>query len=310
MRKDLLKVHHIRHMQDETEVTSKTLTQLVRQWEANEQIDKDHSPSYLGAQSDFLEFLFDQILGITRRAVRRELKKADLQKVDVYKEFQGTGATRKLNNYNQPPLFESYRYDLEKNLVRFDTKFAPFRGAYTVEGFEFLPFEVTQPVAGGSGFFLFAQKYVAILKKLRQKEIFTMLDGAYGAGNGYLRKVYRAALLYFYDKFEDHQFEAFALHLFLLLAYFRASSSSVYDASVIKFQWGDDKAKFDPFKSILLAYSPEHIIEEMRTYVRYHCQEKENWNSDLSGTKKQFYQAGKTLFIQPLDTFIGELWGK
>lgn len=312
VRKDLLKVHHIRHMQDEQGVNAdKGLIGFVKQWENDEQIDNDMSPSYLGEEKDFLEFLFDQILGVTRRSVRRELHKNDLQKVDVYKEFISTGASRRLNNYNQPPLFESYSYDLESETVRFDTKFAPFIGPYMLKGFDRLPFEITQSIAGGSGFFLYTRKYVGILQALRQKSVFTMLDRVGGVGNGYLRKIYRAALVFYYDKFEEELFESFALHLFLILAYYRANSSSVYDRGVIKFQWGDGDAVFDPFKTILLTYSPDHIIHEIQEYARYHCQKPKNekwFEKDFSGTVNSFWE-GSSNFFKKRNSFFLELWG-
>lgn len=314
VRKDLLKVHHIRHMQDEEDLNANEgLVGFVKQWEIDESIDNDLSPSYLGEENDFLEFLFDQILGLTRRSVRRELHENDLQKVDVYKEFVSSGASRRLNNYNQPPLFESYSYDLESETVRFDTKIAPFLGPYIVKGFDWLPFEITQSIAGGSGFFLYTRKYVGILKALRQKSVFTMLDEVRGAGNGYLRKIYRAAVVYYYDKFKEEMLESFALHLFLILAYYRANSGSIYDRGVVKFQWGDGNAVLDPFKSILLAYSPEHIINEMQEYAKYHCQiqddKERNWlEKKFKNTVSDFWKSSNT-FSEQRDHVFQELWG-
>lgn len=314
VRKDLLKVHHIRHMQDETEISAdQILTKFVKQWEIDERIDSDLSPSYLGEENDFLEFLFDQILGLTRRSVRREIDETDLQKVDVYKEFVSSGASRRLNDYNQPPLFESYSYDLDSETVRFQTKKSEFISPYTVKGFDCLPFEITQSIAGGSGFFLYTRKYVALLKVLRQMGIFTMLDDVRGAGNSYLRKIYRAALVYYYDKFKDEMFESFSLHLFLLLAYYRANSASIYDRGIVKFQWGNDEAEFDPFKEILLSYSPDHIIHEMQEYARYHCQKptdaKQNWlQKDFKNTVKNFWQSSNA-FHKKREQFFLELWG-
>jgi len=315
VRKDLLKVHHIRHMQNEIkEIPSfgPALIKFVKQWEEDEKNDSDLP--YLGKEKDFLEFLFDQILGLARKAVRRELDPSDLTKVDVYKEFVSCGVARKLNNYNQPPLFESYAYDLESDLVRFDTKLIPFQGPYSVKGFDWMPFEITQSIAGGSGFFLFTRKYVALLKKLRENEYFTILDGVTGAGNGYLRKIYRASLAYFFDKFGNDKISDFAIHLFLLLAYFRANSGAVYDRGVVKFQWGDGNAVFDPFKEILLAYSPNHIIENMRVYVRYHCQkpkdnDKQKWfENKFTGTIKDFWDGSRKHEHLRVNIFQ-ELWG-
>ena len=313
LRKDLLKVHHVRHMQNEIEKeTSPELVKFIKKWEENEKIDTDKH--YLGADNDFLEFLFDQILGVTRKAVRRELQAIDLQKVDVYKEFRSYGISKKLNNYNQPQLFENYFYDLDKEMVQYIPKFLPFQAPYMLKGYESLPFEVTQSIAGGSSFFLFTQKYVALLEKLRKNEIFTMLDSVTGAGNNYLRKIYRASLVYFYDKFENELFEEFAMHLFLLLAYYRANQSSVYDKGVVKFQWGDTNGEFEIFKEILLAYTPHHIIDNLKTYIKYHCQnptkDPENWfRKKFSGTIKDFWNCSEKFKIKRDKIFL-DLWGE
>ncbi len=309
-RKDLLKVHHIRHMQNELQKEiSPEMIKFAKLWEQNEKIDE--GKSYLG-EDDFLEFLFDQVLGVARRATRRELQPKDLHKVDVYKEFQGHGANKKLNNYNQPQLFQSYIYNLEKEVVQYIPKFLSFQSPYMLKGYESLPFEVTQSIAGGSGFFLFTQKYVQLLKKLRKNKYFIMLDDVRGAGNSYLRKIYRALLLYFYDKFEDELFEEFALHLYLLLAYYRANTSSIYVNGVVKFTWGDDEKRFDIFQEILLSYSPEHIVKNIRKFIQYHCQEPKynDWqNKNFSGTVSDFWKASDP-FKEKRDQLLLELWGE
>jgi len=312
LRKDLLKVHHIRHMQDEIKKEiSPELRKFVKDWERNEKIDQE----YFGENNDFLEFMFDQILGITRKATRQKLDNIDLYKVDVYKEFRSCGKSKKLNNYNQPQLFETFSYDLENKMVQYRPKFLSFCGPYILKGYESLPFEVTQSIAGGSGFFLFAQKYVDLLQKLRKNEFFVMLDSISGAGNSYLRKIYKASLFYFYDKFNDELFEDFALHLFLLLAYYRANQSPVYNKGVIKFQWGgNDAEKFDIFQEILLSYTPEHIIKNIKTYMQCYCQDpktsdKINWfKKNFSGTINDFWNCSEKFKDKREEIFL-DLWG-
>ena len=77
---------------------------------------------------------------------------------------------------------------------------------------------------------------------------------------------------------------------------------------------GDDGAVFDPFKAILLAYSPDHIIEDMRAFARYHCQNPQNnseqkWSEQkFKGTVKNFWSSGER-HKKLLDEIFQSLWG-
>lgn len=290
VRKDLLKVHHLREMFDNEQ--NDVIDLIAKKWEEKERINDGED--YLGKENDFLEFLFDQLLGLTRKSVRAELKAKELIKLDVYKEFLSEGGSKRLNNYNQPPLFDGYEYDVKKNMVRFTPKFAPFTAPYTLsDGAIYLPFEQTQSIEGGVSFFLYAFKYVGYLQKLRQDHpCFRVFDKINGAGNSYLRKIYRASLLFYYDKFGEELLDEFAMHLYLLLAYYRVQMGSIYTEGVVKFRWAEDKA-WNPFKTIMLKYSPEHIIHSLTQYIEYYCKSDETLFKDLKGTAKHFYDAAE-----------------
>ncbi len=292
-RKDLLKVHHLRHMLKDT--PENVIMDIIKDWEKYEKTPPEDI-KYLG--EDFLEFLFEQVLGLTRKAVRGELEPDNLAWIDVYREFRSEGGPNLLNNYNQPPLFKFFHYDPQQDVVSFTPKIAPFTGPYMLQnGKRYLPFEVTQSISGGLHFFLYAFKYVEALKQLRNDPWFCLLDDVTGAGNRYLRKVYRAVLLYFFDKFGMQDFEDFAAHLFLLLAYYRNGKASLYKEGVKKFEWNRfdnniEPKQWDPFKAILLKYASTHVLKDLQSYLLYYCDNK-NWHSSLGRTKKEFYYAAK-----------------
>lgn len=308
VRKDLLKVHHLREMFGKEKKSD--MRKIAKGWEEKERIDEDEP--YLGKENDFLEFLFDQLLGVARKSVRGELVAEELIKLDVYKEFRSEGGIKRLNNYNQPPLFDRYDYDIDNDSIRYLPKFAPFEGPYMLRnGIDYLPFELTQSIDGGKNFFLYAFKYSKHLIGLRkQHPIFTLLDNVGGAGNGYLRKIYRASLLYYYDKFGDELFEKFAIYLFVLLAYYRANSGSIYVNGVMKFRWnGEDE--LNPFKIIMLKYSPDHVLNTLHKYIDYYCNDtiSQGWYTNLKGTRKSFYNGIDVHFKKQRDKVIEGLWG-
>jgi len=312
-RKDLLKVHHLRTMMDENE--EKTIKNIVKNWEDDEKVKDPEEVKYLG--DDFLEFLFEQLLALTRKSVRGELVEEDLAWIDVYREFRSEGGGDLLNNYNQPPLFERYEYDVQRDVVSFMPKIAPFAGPYMLnEGRKYLPFEVTQSIRGGLYFFLYAFKYSELLKKLRKEPWFCLLDDVSGAGNHYLRKVYRASLLYFYDKFGKRDFQEFAALFFLTLSYYRFNKGKLYKQGVVKFEWNDmdgseEAKRWDPFKVISLKYASEHVVGDLRNYLIFYCDPKK-WKKDSdSKTKNDFYDASsrESIYGAFLKQIECEVWG-
>ncbi|WP_286336828.1 DUF262 domain-containing protein [Hydrogenimonas cancrithermarum] len=312
-RKDLLKVHHLRTMMDENE--EETIKGIVKNWEHDEKVEDPKEVKYLG--DDFLEFLFEQLLALARRSVRGELVEEDLTWMDVYREFRSEGGGDLLNNYNQPPLFERYEYDVQRDVVSYMPKIAPFAGPYMLnEGRKYLPFEVTQSIRGGLYFFLYAFKYSKQLKKLRDDPWFRLLDDVPGAGNHYLRKVYRASLLYFYDKFGKRDFQEFAALFFLTLSYYRFNKGKLYKQGVVKFEWndmdgGEETKQWDPFKVISLKYASEHVVGDLRNYLIFYCDPKK-WKKDSdSKTKNDFYDASSRESIDGafLKQMEREIWG-
>ena len=275
-RKDLLKVHHYREFPQNTEALQKT---ILKQWEKIEYQEDDK-------QIDMIEVLMRDYLGIVRKGVRNELTGSNaLRWLDVFEEFQSEGKSTKLNNYNQPPLFEKFQYDFEKDFITFIPKKLSCDRSYGIDdGMKYLPFELTQSIDGGENFFYYIFKYHVLQQKLETMHCYSMFNEVSGAGNSYLIKVYKSALIFYYDKFEDEQFEGFAYTLYFMLAYFRVSNGHVNARGVAKFGWIEG-ISFNPFREIYLKYSPTHILESMQKYIKFQFH-KENFQKEIEDVKK------------------------
>jgi hypothetical protein len=284
-RKDLLKVHHYRFFPKDSEALQR---KVLRRWERLERCED-------GSDCDPIETFLKDNLAIARKAVRGELAGDHLKYNDVFKEFQSLGGSRQLNRYNQPPIFERFDYDFDSDILQLTTMPISFQAPYTLmEGLRHLPFEVTQSIDGGENFFYYVFKYMELEKRLRENELYVMFDKLGDAGNIYSRKIYKSALLFYYDKFGVESFEKFAYFLYFLLGYFRLVKDSIRKEGVAGMQW-DGSEKFDPFKEIYLAYAPEHLLTAMGRYMKFRFKEellanlKENKETVKNiGTKRKF----------------------
>jgi hypothetical protein len=289
-RKDLLKVHHFRYLLEDDRLRRKIITT----WETMEFDGEGEN------RKDRIEELLRSYLGIARKAVRGELIGNDLKHLDVFKEFEARGQSQKLNRYNQPPLFESFDYNIFENRLQLVTRPARFVGPYQLaDGDRYLPFEITQSIDGGENFFYYLFKYIRLKEMLDEIPAFTMLDSATGTGNGYLNTLYKSALMFYYDKFGGEEMEEFGYLLYFMMAYMRIKgfnvdsgrSGRLDDRGVVKFQW-DGKNHFDPFRQIYLAYDHSHLVGAMRRYGKFNFSDNELKKMiELGGDAKRFVWA-------------------
>ncbi len=282
-RKDLLKVHHYREFPPQTEPLQRIILEF---WESIE-MDEEN-------KNDMLEILMRDYLAIIRKGVRNELKGKDyLRRLDVFEEFQSEGRHTKLNNYNQPPIFEKFQYDFKNDFITFIPKKLSSYASYGIhDGMQYLPFELTQSIDGGENFFYYIFKYYKLNKKLESIECYNVFNSVNGAGNSYLIKIYKSALLFYYDKFEEERFEEFAYTLYFMLAYFRVSKGQVNARGVAKCEW-IEKTTYNPFREIDLKYAPAHIIESMRKYIKFQFNKKifQVDTEDVKNTAKDFFNS-------------------
>lgn len=278
-RKDLLKVHHIRFI--DLYVKQK---QVAKKWEAITKKEDENQ------KFDNVDFTLNHLM-LIRKAIRHELNGEGLVYLDVFKEFLAEDNVQKLNNYNQPPIFQSFDFDLEKNELSLTSKSFDFKGLFKIgNGLEFLPFEIIQSIEGGERFFWFVSKYDNLVKLLKNEALFNQLDNLSGNGNLFLRKIYQSTLMLFVDKFGFDDLKEFALRVFILLFYFRYQKQQVRKDGVVKFEWGSEKA-FDIYKLIFLKYSSQNVLKELDKYIDFYVGTIEN--NEIKGTRKDFFNSFK-----------------
>lgn len=288
---DLLKAHHLRYISDSNEIVAKDCTVF---WE---KIDK----------SKKLSFLIYTLLGRTRIWSRKEYGE-----VDILHEFKSQRISNnpdgfyKLNRYQQPPVFDKWRYidreihDVDDGLELIYRDIDAWQGTKRIkfisDSKKFLPFQIMQPLEGGEQFFWFIEKYNQLhtelfnyenenIPKLFQKLHRTLTALSYNLGISYIIEVFEASCLFYYDKFGNDRLLEFSICLEHQLSILRFNKVSVQYASIDKFIREGDNV----FAIINEAAFPEHIIRKilMKTEGRY----KSIMASEIEkGIRKVFFE--------------------
>jgi len=299
-RKDLLKVHHIRFIKDdEYELRRKA----AQKWEIMSVRENENNPK------DKLDELLE-LLAIVRKGIRGELEGSDLVEVDVYREFKTECDMYKLNNYNQPPIFENFHYDLSKDEIFLELK--PIKGSCTwiIDGWKYIPFQISQSIEGGEKFFFFVHKYYKLLEELEKIEegkIFGALNRTQGSGNMFLKKVYKSLLLFFVDKFGIENSKEFAVRVLTLFCYFRMIKKSIRKEGVVKFEWsGRNNEKLDLYKLIFLKYCPKIINKSIDNYVLY-CLSNEDELTNEGSVKNNFLNSIDKSLQKGIESYLRKM---
>ena len=277
-RKDILKVHHIHPIKEKREIYAKKW----ENWEEKKDIDKLDKTLYL--------------ISFIRKTIRGELKPEYLNYLDVFKELKSKVPSYKLNNYNQPPIFEMFNFDFENNLIEFTTKPIRKQGCYLKDGINYLPFEINSSISRGEMFFAFVWKYFELFNELIENEVFKVLDEIDGKGNSYLRTIYKTTLMLYVDKFGYEELETFARKVFILLAYFRIKKGQVRADGVVKFEWSEGN-KFNFYNEIMLSYSIQELLDKLDEYIEFKIDKEEFEKiNEKQNTQKKFWKKGKAFF--------------
>lgn len=287
---DLLKAHHLRYISDQNEKVAEECTIF---WE---QIDK----------SKKLGFLIYTLLGRTRMWSRK-----DYGQVDVLHEFKSQRISNnsdgfyKLNHYQQPPVFEKWRYidreihddddGLELIYRDIDAWQGTKRIKFVSDSKKYLPFQIMQPLEGGEQFFWFIAKYNQLhidlffndnnnLPELFNKLHLRLKKMCYNLGMSYMLEVYEACCLFYYDKFGTEKLLEFVVCLEHDLSILRFRQQMVQKASISKFIREGDNI----FSIINDAAFPEHIIRKIleKTEGRYKSIELSHINK---GFRKDYF---------------------
>jgi uncharacterized protein with ParB-like and HNH nuclease domain len=299
-RKDLLKAHHLRYVDnDNIAITS------AKEWE---KLDKKNK----------LTYLIDNILGRARQRIRKE----KVNSIDVLQEFKAQRVSKKkdsfykLSKYHQPPIFDSWRYIDREELDDDDGLELIFRDIDAWQGTKrlkfvsdskkYLPLQLMQPLEGGEQFFWYVQKYNILLnEKLFNEqfeprvlsniitEIYKVINDAakWNTGMWYIKEVFEAALLFYYDKFGTDDIEKFGLWLEHGLSYLRYRQSAIQYATVRKYIIDE----FNPFAIINEAAFPENCIYQMDDFIRGKFNKNNEQISTKNGIRKWYHEKIETI---------------
>jgi hypothetical protein len=271
--KDLLKAHHLRYVEN-----NDIATESAKEWET---LDKKGK----------LTYLIEHILGRSRQRIRKE----NTNSTDVLREFKAQRVSKKkdsfykLSKYHQPPIFDSWRYidrealddddGLELIFRDIDAWQGTKRLKFVSDSKKFLPLQLMQPLEGGEQFFWYVQKYNILLnselfnEELEPRvlpksviDVYKVINDAanWNVGMWYIKEVFEAALLFYYDKFGTDDIEKFALWLEHGLSYLRYRQSSIQYATVRNYTINE----FNPFAIINEAAFPENCVCQIDDFVR------------------------------------------
>jgi hypothetical protein len=136
---------------------------------------------------------------------------------------------------------------------------------------EELPFAIRQPIHKGIGFFLYADKYAALLRKLitaptESPEILRfrkVYDELLMTNSLFLREIFLLASLMYLDQFDEDRLWEFALRMEHALGAVRLKKEQVrYEAAQIFFR--DDSLNL--LDVIAHSYRPDEVLNHLRTF--------------------------------------------
>jgi hypothetical protein len=302
--KDLLKAHHLRCVANDN-----IATESAKKWE---KLDKKEK----------LTYLIGNILGRSRQRIRKEKEKS----IDVLQEFRAQrvqsfskkqDSSYKLSRYHQPPIFDSWGPDDNGNwkLVFRDISPQQETGCLKITGDseKFLPLQLMQPLEGGEQFFWYVQKYNILLNEELFNENFesSVLSGTIieiykrindaanrSSGMRYIKDVFEASLLFYYDKFGEEDLEKFGLWLEHALLYLRYRQYLIKEATIRNYIIDE----FNPFAIINEAAFPENCIYRMDDFIRgkYKKIDDDNYKR---GIRKLYHEELKCIVKNNKDVF-------
>ena len=145
---------------------------------------------------------------------------------------------------------------------------------------EDLPFAIRQPIDKGIGFFLYADKYSALLRRLVHEPTDSCevlrFRGVYEkllmANSIFLREVFLLSSLMYFDQFEDEKLWEFALWLEHALGAIRL------DKQQVRYEAAQNFVKQDPnnpgnlnlFDVIATGFRPEQVIGHLKRHHAHH----------------------------------------
>lgn len=168
-----------------------------------------------------------------------------------------------------------------------------------------LPFSLRQPIHQGIGFFLYAEKYAAMLKELLHTEepqsevkaFRVFYDTVVKELSHYLRELFLLAVVMYVDKFGEEGLLCFSLWLDHVLGAIRFSKSYIFKEAPIKYLKDSDYNLLDVIAG---SYRPEEVVAFL--------QNDQQVNKVYSNDTMEKIEIGRTVqgrYKQALTTYYG-----
>lgn len=293
---DLLKAYHLRAVKGDTVALQ---TQCAQRWERMQR-----GKQVLPVQKLFTHFLW--------RARRWTGKNISEHKHDaLLKEFQPQNwqekDARNTTLHNTIPLYRARSNRLGVTLsLGTDGQTTVHTAPIAMSpGAANLPFSIRQPIHPGVGFFLYVEKYAALLQWLTQEEtqdqqiikFREVREKLVKKNSLFLEEIYLLAALMYVDQFGSEKLFPFALWLEHALGAVRVEKQQVRQESAQNFF--RDNPVMSLLDVIAGAFHPEQVIEHLALPHYHFGYQKEQIDLNKNGVQATYKKAAQEYFGQP-----------
>jgi hypothetical protein len=298
---DLLKAFHLRAVTGETTAQQENLqTQCARRWE-----QLQNGKPVLSHEQALVQTMFTRFLWRARRWTGKRASEGDHDV--LLTEFQSQ-SLRASGAHNTVPLYRarSNRRALSLTLAEDGHSALQLTEISLSPHPADLPFAIRQPIHRGLGFFLYADKYAAMLRwlmrdattdrdVLRFRDVYSQLVRK---NSLFLEEIFLLAALFYADQFFSERLWAFSLWLEHALGAVRVEKQQVRQETAQKFF--RDAPVMNLLDVIAGAFRPDQVIDHLKSQ-RYDGYRSEQIDMEKNGVQAKYKQAVLDYYGQPPD---------
>lgn len=267
---DLLKAFHLRAIKSDMQNRDESLqANCARRWESVQGSGQKRESS---RRQDFAHELFHSYLWRARNWRGQKMIKYETNE-DLLATFQQHSILPEA--VTKVPLYPGINNRLATSLtlLKNDEYRQTVKKVNNIGSPDSLPLSLRQPIHQGVGFFLYAQKYAALLDWLWQDQITDAEVIAFreffhqvvATLSPYLRELYKLAVLMYVDQFGSAQLLRFGLYLDHVLGSIRMQKFYIFDRAPLRYLMDSEHNLLDVIAG---AYRPEEVIDFLRADER------------------------------------------
>jgi hypothetical protein len=258
---DLLKAYHLRAINGpDGKQVERMQDYCARRWEAVQMA----GPQKDDTRRDFAPDLFHQYLWRARNwCGQKRIEREEHDSIIATFQEQSVGA----EGIDSLPLYpgHSNQFASRLSLHQGDDYRLDIQPVQVSANAASLPFSLRQPIHEGVGFFLYAQKYAALLDDILHRPAASdevsrfraFYRGVVGSNSHYLRELFNLALLMYVDRFGDRRLLEFARRTELVLGGLRLAKQYIFKEAPLKYLREADHNLLDVIAG---AYRPDEVM--------------------------------------------------